>query len=422
MRLSTILLAASLTANGALLAVVALGTNSPSSDASAPLAPPAPAAAPAAPPAPPTWTELTGSDDLAAERDRLRAEGFPPNLVRAILAAQIRESFSAQRKALEAAQGEPPFWKLPTFDPKAQAALRALDEEQQKTLKDLLGPDPDNSAAAQLRRQFPGFSEDQIDQLAAIRDRYDEQRREIFNNARGVGGPMALTPDEQQKFNGFDKAMHAEFAAVLTPQQLEDYDLRSSNTANSMRYGLGNFELTEAEFRAVYKLRAAFDDQYNPYGGGSPSPEQMRVRMDAQKQLDQQIASALGPDRYAEYQRATDYNYRQTSQLVARLALPPETANQLYVVQKEIEGRRGNIYSNSALTPDDRTQQLKALQQDGLARVTPLLGGSAPAVEAYKQYGGSWLANLMPRPAPASGSGSGDTILIRGAIAPAPPR
>ena len=36
---------------------------------------------------------------------------------------------------------------------------------------------------------------------------------------------------------------------------------------------------------------------------------------------------ALGADRFAEYERATDYNYRQTSQLVARLELPPAAAD-----------------------------------------------------------------------------------------------
>jgi hypothetical protein len=339
------------------------------------------------------WADLASSD-LAAQRDRLKEEAFPPSAIRAILAAQIREQFAARRKAIDAGALEQPYWKNPMPDPQSAAQLRALAKEEQKLLRDLLGPDPVNSHAARLRREFPDLAAEKIDQVAAIRERYDEMRQEIYSS--GFRGQ--LTPSEREKINAMEKAMHAEFAAVLTPEELEHYDLRTSNTANNLRYTLANFGATEAEFRALYRLQSAFDEQYR-YSGGTMTPEQQRARSDAQKKFNEDIAAALGTARYADYRRASDYNFRQTSQLVSRLNLPPETAMSLYAVQKDAEDRRNALYRNS--TPESRgqmTEKLTALANEATARITTILGGNATATAAYKQYGGSWLNNLVPRP------------------------
>ena len=47
----------------------------------------------------------------------------------------------------------------------------------------------------------------------------------------------------------------------------------------------------------------------------------------------------------------------------------------------------------------ERSQQLTALAEEAQTKISPLLGGSR-GMDAYKQYGGSWLQNLVPRIAP----------------------
>ena len=209
---------------------------------------------------------------------------------------------------------------------------------------------------------------------------------------------------------------------VLSPEELEAYDLRASPTANQLRYNLTAFDATEDEYRAIFKVQRAYDEQLRDLaptlGSGPLTPEQSRARQTIQEQLNADLKAALGDQRYADYQRAMDYNYRQTTQLVARLNLPPQTANELYAVQKEMEQRRMNFAASAngtALTREQAMDQMTALQQEATARVTSALGGNAAALEAYKQYGGSWLANLVPRPprplgpatGPARGGGGG---------------
>lgn len=345
------------------------------------------------------WSELR-ADNLKEQVEKLRADGFPPSMVRAIVAAQIRAGYATRRKALEAAQGEQPFWRAASLDSNTQAAQRALMLEEQKAIKALLGPDPIHGPAASLHRQFPNFSEQTIDQLAAIMERFDQQRMELYGGLRGPGG---MLPDEQAKIDALEKAIRAEIASVLKPEEFEEYDLRTSNTANQLRYELVAFNATEQEFRTLFKLKSAFDEQYGNFRGGV-SEDQMRARSEAQKQLNEQIKGALGTERYAEYQRATDYNYRQTTQLMARLNLPPETANTLYTIQRDFEQRRNDLFRSGGGPPgspgwDNMVQQATALQQEAIGRITPVLG-NAQHLDAYKQYGGSWLTNLVPRPPP----------------------
>lgn len=380
MKLATLILAGSVALNVALAAIF-LGASS------APSVPPAPAPRSSAPattapaaPGPETWTALQ-SGDFAAQRDRLRDEGFPPALVRSILTARIREGFAARRKALDNASADVPFWKTTNPSPAAQAELRALNKEEAKALRDLLGPDPDSGYSATLRRQVPGLPDDKVDQLALIRSRFEEQRQDLYGNIRS--GPP--TPDDREKIRALEKTQRADIAAVLTPAEFEDYQLRAGDVANNLRFNLSAFNANEAEFRALYRLQQDFNDAHGDYPMGQSSAEQ-RAWSEAQMKLTNDIKAALGPERAADYERATDYNYQQSTKLIARLGLPPETANQVYAVQKDIQAR-----SNST-TPAERGPLVAEAQ----TKLTTLLGASG--YEAYKQYGGSWIQYLTPRP------------------------
>lgn len=380
---------ASLAANAGLIVVIGTGAwrQSRSDAAIVPAAPVARSAAPAAVADAPPWTDL-GAGDIATLRDRLRAEGFPPKAVTTILGAQIRERNAARRKAIEARVGELPFWKA-GYDAKTQAELREIDRDEMRELRELLGPSFYSDGADRLARQFPDLAREKVDQLTMIRARYDEQRAEVYGSNRG-GMFMAV---DQEKIAALEKAMHAEFAAVLSPDEMENYDLRMSNAANQLRYNLGNFELSEAEFRTVYRLQAAFDEQYNMRS--SMTPELQRARTDAQKLLNAELAAALGPTRYAEFERAKDYNYKQTTQVVARLGLPPETANALYGVQKDFEQRRTAFFSSGPVDAERANEFFATEQRQAQAKVHTILGGNQTALEAYNDYGGSWLKNMV---------------------------
>jgi hypothetical protein len=397
MKIFPVLLAGSLALNAALLAMMIAGAISGASSSTASMRPdaPKPKAIPPTAPGTDTWARLHIGDP-AALRERLRAEGFPPSVIRTILAAQIRTGFGARRKALDAMRGEVPFWEAFTPSSKLFAEYAALNIEELKTLRALLGPDPNHPTAADFRRQLPNLSDDKIEQLADIRDRYNQQMQDI--SLRGTG-TETLSPDDRAQLAALRNAMHAEFATVLTPDELTDYDLRTSNTANSLRSRLSAFDPTEQEFRSLYQLQSAFDDQYQ--FTGLPTPDQIRARNDAQKALDDQIADTLGPDRYADYQRSNNYDFRQTNQLVARLELPPDAANQVYAVQQDITQRAHDVGLAPGPKPsvEEMQQQLTVLGDEARTRISALLGPAG--YEAYRQYGGQWMQRVRLRTTPA---------------------
>jgi hypothetical protein len=302
----------------------------------------------------------------------------------------VKERFAERRKALEAARKKTPFWKNSAYDPALAAQSRALAREEQAAVRAVLGPDLDGPMATRLRRQLPGVSAETIDQLAAISERFFDQRQAVYDLQRGI-----TTPDDRERLNQLDREMHAEFARVLSPQELEEYDLRSSRAAESLRYNLGNFALNEAEFRAVYRLKADLEERLP--STGSNTPAEVRVRSEAEKLTDSAIASALGSQRYEDYKKATDYSYRQTSLLVSRLGLPAETADGLYGVKHEIEQRRDIVYKSGA-SREEMSRQLSTLQAEATTRISSIFGGDTAMMEAYLQYGGSWWRYLGGTP------------------------
>ncbi len=403
--LTAVVLVASLAFNALLAYVAFAGRSRLAEDQAAATA--ARAATPALPTGPApldpgTWARLN-PNDLSTLVTRLRDAGFPKEMIRAILTGLIGEQFAARHRALDPDAASRAFWKDASPDPRFRLAQFQLYRDQAQTLRDLLGPDArqtDPLTLARLRSRFGNLPPDKLDTVQTIESDFNLRRSEFFANRVGSATMADMA--------ALDRELRTAFAAVLSPAELEEYDLRSSRTGQSMRTDLAAFNPTEEEFRAIFRLRQSFDERYN-FNSGILGQEQMRDRGEAQKQLAAQISSLLGPVRGAEYERSIDINYRQTSQLVARLELPPVTTANLWNTQKEFEKRRDELYAALRdLPPEQRTeraralsQQVATLHQEALARVTPLLG-SPSRVEAYKQYGGSWIQNLVPRPAPTA--------------------
>ena len=55
------------------------------------------------------------------------------------------------------------------------------------------------------------------------------------------------------------------------------------------------------------------------------------------------------------------------------------------------------IRSDTTLNAAARRTQLGTLADEATARISTALGGSR-GLDAYKEYGGQWLTNLVPRP------------------------
>ncbi len=339
------------------------------------------------------WTTLQ-SGDLKTLVVRLRAAGFSPAMIRSIVGGVLYEQFAARRKALLAQQQDVPFWATQQrsfMDPKTMAAMRQLSREQTNLLKELLGPDGQSDSDERdfyLRRQFGNLPREKSDQVQNIVSDYGELRTQIYNTANGL-----MLPEDREKLAFLDKEQRADLAAVLTPQELQDYELRSSTTASVLRSQLATFKPTEQEFRAIYDATRAAEEKYGAaLGANSNQMKQIQTAVLESAQ------ATLTPDRYADLKQATDPAYQLINRLAARLDLPASTAPQVVALQQDVMKRATAVRTDQSLTPDERNTQLSSLLQETTTKLTTVLGGQR-GLEAYKQYGGQWLQMLQPRPA-----------------------
>jgi hypothetical protein len=405
MKTLPLVIAASLAANAALL--VLLFTRPAESTAALPSlnSQPSPlnsspSPSPSLAPDPQLWARLDpGATDFPSLIARLQSAGFPPKVIRAIVAARIRADFAARRRAIFPEQGTAPFWQHDQpADPKVRTALRDLRREETTLVNQLFGgPDSDQTLFMSVfeRRNYGDLPAEKVSRLAAVKRDYDEMRSEIYEAASGG----TQLPEDRAKLALLEKEQRADFAQFLTPQELADYELRTSRTATQMRYNLTAFAPNEAEFRAIFALQKAFDDKFDPFSPGRTQDE-IRTRGEEQKKTADQIKATLGPERGAEYERAIDYSYRQASLIAERLNLPKTSAADVWQIQKDTEQRTRELYTDRTLAPEARTARQAALLQEANAKVTTALGERGSAL--YKQSVGYWLQPPQPRPTPTA--------------------
>lgn len=352
--------------------------------------------------APDAWQTLSSGSlvDVAA---RLEAEGFPPRLRRVIVEALVARQFAARRREIADMIRARPWWRS-TLDgadgAKLIAARQTLAREENDLVEALLGPDPGPSdyVTASRRYRYGDLPPATLAQLDRINSDYGEMMTEIKNRSQGL-----LLAEDREQLLYLARQGHDDVAGLLTPEQLFEYDLRSSPEGWWLRTLTAGMNPTEEEFRALFKVRSAFIAPYSDGQYELMTAEQKATLARLEPQLNEQIRAVLTPERFAEYEIKSTPEYRQTEAIVSRLALPAEAATTIVTLQKEITQRASAIRSDATLSPDARDAGLAALANEAVTRLTPTLGESGLA--PYRQSAGRWLDALRPPPPPANPNG-----------------
>jgi uncharacterized membrane protein len=179
---------------------------------------------------------MVESDDYKKYIANLRSIGCPPETVRDIILADVNKLFAARFVPL----AEPPrtneFWK--------RAPVRGADEERVKQrlaivkekkalLKELLGEDIDVKDEA-----MPSDSDPRAEMLSFLPQEKIQQISEM--DATYAGKQNSPIHGRGEGVQSLEAEKRAELAKVLSPQELEDYNLRASRTANVLRATMGS--------------------------------------------------------------------------------------------------------------------------------------------------------------------------------------
>ncbi len=332
--------------------------------------------------APDTWALIKSGDASAV--DRLRAAGFPESVIRAVILAEVNAQFRPRERATWGDVPKREYWQgyesyQAYYTPEKRLASIDLRREKAALLKKLLGEDYIQQDRFLARRYYP-LNATKAEAVRAI----DEDYQALMANVRGDGS--AILPEDREKLRYLEKEKRAELAQMLTPNELFEYDLRQSQTANSMRSRLAAFEPSENEFREIFKLQKTIDDKLGPNTFGMDR-EYFESRRQLQNDVDSQIQKLLGEQRFAEYKRANDADYRRLFEIGTRLNLRKENIAQAHALgttytQKAAQVRRD---PEVAKDPAKRNEALAAIAAEAEAEYTKLLG--AEGLEAFKQSG-----------------------------------
>jgi hypothetical protein len=343
---------------------------------------------------------MVESEDYRKYIANLRAIGCPEETIRDIIIADVNKLFEQRRRELTASTNKFQFWKA-TSNPFAQAIdpdrvekIQALNKEKRALLKELLGVEPEEKA--EFLAGFNPF-ETMLDFLPASKQ---NQIMDIFMKFQAKQTKLfeGGTPDaeDMKQMRKLRKDMNVEMAALLSPQEYDEYQLRMSDTAMGMRMQLGSFDPSEQEFRDIFQSKKKFDDEYGGmFGGGNMSKEERDKMNAAQKDLNSQIKSLLGDTRYAEYERSQDWAFQSIYRVTERNGLPKESAVQVYDMKKLAEEQASKVRKDQSLTPEQRQETLFILRMETENTIQKVLKDKA--WNSYQnQPGNNWLRNISP--------------------------
>lgn len=340
------------------------------------------------------WSTLA-STDLRTLVARLRAAGFPPSVVRAVVSAQISAKMRPRMEELMAGTtDEKPFWATSgnfsfqsSLSAKTLAALRESSREYSQLLKEALGDEPSADQNA-VNRRYGKISAEKIEQVQRVESDYNDLRNEVSTAAKGL-----MLPEDREKLALLEKEKRADLAKILSPEELDDFLVRSSNTTNRLRTALTAMNATEDEFRAIYQAQSAYDEKYNnnfaAVGITFNNADAMKERQAAQAQVNEQLKLALGDQRFAEYTRSTDREFQTITRIAQQANLPAAAAVQVYDLRDTLSKESNRIFADNALTVDQKRAALQSLAQNTRAQITSTLGSDAG--RTYLQVAATWL-------------------------------
>lgn len=385
-----IILALSLLANLGLAFVYFRPRDTPAVDFSRAANPPAPTSTLAA-----DWQALTAAteNDDQAYVARLRAEGFPSHILRAFVKAELSVRFAEQRRTARKATGVDDYWRPYSvrfrFNPEAEAAQRYIDRQQEELLRQLIGSDARSPLeTARLVRQFGELPPDKIHQLERVLRDYADLNQQIRQSAGGT-----RLKNDYDELDYIAKECDADIAALLTPEELTAYQLRSSRTAFNLQWKIRHFDPSEQEYVALYDLHKNCDERSK-----TASADEKKK---AEQQLKQDIEATLGPERFAEYKITTDPSYDTILKIANEFGLPASNAKEVVAYKLDAIQRCIAIKENPAFTQADRDQQIAALVAETKAALAHKLGSNDYAEDLKNQYISSWISNVAESTGPS---------------------
>ena len=436
MKKPLLILAVSLIANVALLAVIRSRSAAPESNASAPSTPGSAQSSSGSGTSRSTTAGSARQSDLGstpAQSDnpyvnreiqdliaRMRETGMPESLIQSAIQYQLLAQYQTRLAELYGIRDTvPPYWDTDSSlsslmqDPKLAQARQNLSYDMQDAMEELFGADyrlrsMSEVSLISMQQQYGNLPMEKVSQIQQISLDYSRRQSEARSS---TGSILNMLPEEREAYNRLQEERADAIRNLLTPEEYREFELNGSSSANTLRSRLAVFNPTEEEFLALFEIQKAFDDKY-PNSIIGLSAVERTERGQAQQELEDQFIQVLSPERAEEYRLTTQGSGQTVARLVSRLGLPTSTVRDVLQVESAIQQQADAVRQNSSLDPQTRSRQLSSLAQQASSQLTEMLG--ATGFEAYQGYGGGWIQLLTSNDSVPTNNPSGTAIFTTG--------
>jgi len=332
-----------------------------------------------------TWQEVESSDYPTYIKN-LRDINCPEQTIRDIIIADVNALY-ARRRALEVVTVDQQWWRAEpdtNIVETAAAKVRELDAERRQLLTTLLGANWEGGDLVSLPRPtrspipldgpilgaMPNEVKQAVEQIAANSADRIEAYLATQRQAGKDPDPAQLARLRQQT--------RLELAGVLDPAQLEEYQLRYSDSARGLRADLAQlkgFNVTAEEFRTMFRTIDPINEQLAVLDDSTPQGALQRQNLLAQEAA--QLKLALGEKRYAQYELMHDPRYREAF-AEAQQAGDPDAVGTIYEIKLASQQEQARIKEQADLTDTQRAIELKKAELEQLKANALALGQALP--------------------------------------------
>ena len=290
------------------------------------------------------WTSVE-TTDYKQYAVNLRAIGLPEELVRAIVMADMGAYFAPQEQKLQKPQvaHEGSFserqgtWQTNEWD--RILKLRDVQMAKQSAISDVLGvyePRP-------IVRTPRGENYEAIEYAIGLMP--EEKRlavqaiveQGIIRNGMNQGRPMPYL-DGVEAYRTLATERQDGLKRILTPEEFDLYERNTTPCGTELARQVIGMEPSDQEFATMFQLAyKCWQDSGGVFGWWRAirmPPTQIQA---AQDQLQIDLKTVLGPDRYLDCQMAAISMGQQLQALAARYNLPRATVAQAFDLQRQID-------------------------------------------------------------------------------------
>ena len=310
-----------------------------------------------------SWQEIE-SQDYAAYIKNLREIGCPEQTIRDIIIADVSQMLREKQIEQSTRLKPNPRWWTNHRDPVEQEAESKQNNEawaSRKTILDqLLGPD------WAFRQQSPAFGTNAyqlrliatMDISPALQNLSPEKKQAIANLIAAPGDPWK------------------QLAGILSPDQLEDAQLRFSAQADALRDELDmlpGFDTQPNEFKQIFKATAEIESRIRALAErDDPEAQALRTKLLAER--DAAIRNVLSPQRYEQFARLRDPDYINALESLAGGNGNPAALPTLYAINRESSAEQERIQNDDKLTETQREIELKKIELEQMKATALALG------------------------------------------------